>query len=49
MKINFIQKDFEDTTLNLPNNYIKKIINRYGENWKVPQDNKGIFPRNRIL
>ena len=45
----FIQKVFQDTTVNLPNNYIKKLINRYGENWKTPQDNKGIFPRNRIL
>ena len=35
--------------LYLPFNYETKIINRYGENWKTPQNNKGPTPRKGIL
>ena len=32
-----------------PFNYETKLINRYGENWRIPQNNKGPTPRALIL
>ncbi len=31
-----IKKEWRSQTLNLPNEYLKKIINMYGENWQTP-------------
>lgn len=33
----FVTKKWRSTTLNLPNNYIQKIITMYGEDWKTPR------------
>ncbi|MDA9072714.1 LicD family protein, partial [bacterium] len=35
--------------LYLPFNYEKKLINRYGEKWRIPQNNKGPMPHKKIL
>lgn len=40
---------WNENKIYLPFNYEKKLIGRYGEDWKIPQDNKGIFPRKSIL
>ena len=44
-----IQHIWNENMLYLPFNYEKKLINRYGENWRIPQNNKGPVPRKRIL
>jgi len=36
-----IQKEWYDTTLYLPNDYVKKLEKRYGKQWKVPMKSKG--------
>ena len=39
---NPIQKlKWKNTTLNIPNEYQHKLLNRYGKNWRIPQKNKG--------
>jgi guanylate kinase len=35
--------------LYIPANYEKKLFNRYGETWKIPQNTKGPMPRKFIL
>ena len=40
-----IKYNWNNETLYLPNNYETKLINRYGENWKIPQNTKGPTPR----
>jgi hypothetical protein len=40
---------WNENILYLPFNYEKKLINRYGEDWKIPQNNKGPLPRKKIL
>lgn len=37
-----ICKKWNDTILYLPNNYEKKLENRYGPQWKVPMKSKGL-------
>ena len=32
----FVQKEWKSQTLNLPNEYSKKLINMYGKNWQIP-------------
>lgn len=32
-----VKKKWKSQTLNLPNEYSKKVINMYGENWQIPQ------------
>ena len=44
-----IQHIWNENMLYLPFNYEKKLINRYGENWRIPQNNKGPTPRKTIL
>lgn len=44
-----IQYIWNENILYLPFNYEKKLINRYGKNWRIPQNNKGPVPRKRIL
>lgn len=44
-----IKYDWNGNTLYVPFNYEKKLLNRYGENWRIPQNNKGIKPRKSIL
>ena len=42
------KRNWHNTTLNIPNNYEKKLINRYGENWRTPIHNyKGV--KNKYL
>lgn len=45
----FIEYIWNDEILYLPNNYIQKLINKYGETWKIPQPGTGISPKNRVL
>lgn len=35
--------------LYLPNNYVEKLINRYGDDWNIPKKSKGIIPPKRVL
>lgn len=44
-----IQYIWNENILYLPFNFEIKLINRYGENWKIPQNNKGPVPRKKIL
>jgi len=44
-----IKYRWKDTMLYLPNNFETKLKNRYGENWKIPQNSKGPKPRKKIL
>jgi len=44
-----IQHEWNGEKLYLPNNYIQKLINRYGEDWKIPQNSKGPQPPKNIL
>tara|TARA_B110001450_G_scaffold78018_1_gene74125 strand:+ start:1694 stop:2320 length:627 start_codon:yes stop_codon:yes gene_type:complete len=37
-----IKKIWKDNILYLPNNYIEHIENKYGKNWKIPSQNKGV-------
>jgi hypothetical protein len=39
---------WRSTILNLPNNYMDKIIKMYGETWNKPQSNTALF-RNRSI
>lgn len=39
-----IKRNWNETTLNLPNNYEQKLVNRYGDNWMTPQKSKGRNP-----
>ena len=48
-KNELIQHMWNENILYLPFNYEKKLINRYGENWRIPQNSKGPGPRKRIL
>jgi len=36
----FNTKQWRSTTLNLPHNYINKIIKMYGKNWKTPSNSQ---------
>lgn len=36
----YIIKSWNGVLLNLPNDYITKLVNRYGENWKTPINRK---------
>ena len=44
-----IQYIWNENILYLPFNYEKKLINRYGKNWRIPQNSKGPLPRKQIL
>ena len=48
-KNELIQHMWNENILYLPFNYEKKLINRYGENWRIPQNSKGPKPCKRIL
>ena len=48
-KNELIQYIWNDKKLYLPFNYEKKLFNRYGKNWRIPQNNKGPSPRKTIL
>lgn len=45
----FIEKEWNDVTLFLPNNYETKLNNRYGDDWETPKKSKGRNPRRNIL
>ena len=40
---------WNENILYLPFNYEKKLINRYGKNWRIPQNSKGPMPHKTIL
>jgi hypothetical protein len=44
-----IEYKWKNEVLYIPNNYEKKLIGRYGINWKIPQDTKGPKPKKKIL
>lgn len=44
-----IRHTWNENILYLPFNYEKKLINRYGEDWRIPQNNKGPLPRKTII
>ena len=48
-KNELLKHTWNENILYLPFNYEKKLINRYGANWKIPQNSKGIMPRKKIL
>ena len=48
-KNELIQHMWNKNILYLPFNYEKKLINRYGEKWRIPQNNKGPMPHKKIL
>lgn len=35
----FITKEWRSTILNLPNDYLQKIVSMYGKDWEIPQSN----------
>ena len=47
----FIKIEWQNTTLNLPNNYFKKLKKRYGLFWRIPQKNKGkrTYKQNKFI
>ena len=48
-KNELIQHMWNENILYLPFNYEKKLINRYGKNWRIPQNSKGPMPHKTIL
>jgi phosphorylcholine metabolism protein LicD len=44
-----IKLDWNGTALYIPNNYESKLINRYGDHWRIPQNNKGPYPRKMVI
>ena len=44
-----IKYKWNEHLLYLPFNYEEKLVNRYGEEWKITMKSKGPFPRKRIL
>uniref|UniRef100_A0A6C0JUB1 LicD/FKTN/FKRP nucleotidyltransferase domain-containing protein n=1 Tax=viral metagenome TaxID=1070528 RepID=A0A6C0JUB1_9ZZZZ len=40
---------WNENILYLPFNYENKLINRYGETWRIPQNIKSVTPRKKIL
>ena len=48
-KNELIQRIWNGHMLYLPHSYEEKLINRYGEDWKIPQNTKGPIPRKIIL
>ena len=44
-----LRKEWENSSLNLPNNYELKLQRRYGDKWRIPQNNKGPWPRKKII
>jgi phosphorylcholine metabolism protein LicD len=44
-----IQHIWNKNILYLPFNYEIKLLNRYGEDWRIPQNSKGPLPRKKIL
>lgn len=40
---------WKTTYLHLPNDYKTKLVNRYGEDWKTPQNTKGPNPPKEII
>ena len=44
-----VEFKWNNTYLYLPNNYKQKLVNRYGDKWRVPQKTKGPSPRKKII
>jgi phosphorylcholine metabolism protein LicD len=44
-----IEYNWNGQILYLPNNYETKLVNRYGEDWKIPQQSKGPTPAKYII
>lgn len=45
----FIHKEWNNVILNIPYNYQQKLIGRYGNDWNIPRNTKGVMPRKKIL
>lgn len=43
----FLKINWQNTTLNLPNDYLKKIKKRYGFFWRIPQKKNTKYKKNR--
>jgi hypothetical protein len=39
-----IEYKWQENILYIPNNFEEKLINRYGKNWKIPENSKGVKP-----
>jgi len=48
-KNELIQQMWKGHILYLPANYETKLLHRYGEKWRIPQNNKGPEPHKSIL
>lgn len=44
-----LKKDWNGLILQLPNNYIHKLVNRYGSTWNIKKNSKGPTPKKLIL
>ena len=44
-----IEYNWNGQILYLPNNYETKLVNRYGEDWKIPQQSKGPTPAKYVI
>lgn len=44
-----IEYNWNGQILYLPNNYETKLLNRYGKDWKIPQQSKGPHPPKHII
>lgn len=44
-----IEHIWRDEKLYLPSGHETKLVNRYGESWRIPQNNKGVMPHKHVL
>ena len=42
-----LEREWKELTLYIPNNYVEKLENRYGPNWRIPQNSRGPTPRKK--
>lgn len=45
----FISKEWNGVILQLPQQYIEKLVGRYGQDWRTPKQSKGVMPRKTVL
>ena len=44
-----VKHNWNDMCVHFPFNYDEKLANRYGENWRIPQNSKGPKPRKHVI
>lgn len=44
-----IRREWNGEVIYLPKNYETKLLNRYGDNWRIPQKNKGRIPKMNVI